>query len=477
MLRTRFAPSPTGFIHCGNARTALFSALYAKKYNGHLVLRIEDTDHARSKADYTDQLQDDLKWFGVEWQEGPDINGPNGPYRQSSRHDIYVKYYQMLEEQKLIYPCFCTDTELALYRKLQISRGEAPRYAGTCLKLSADEIAEKIAKGDKPAWRFQVPKNQQIQFEDLVKGPQNFSSNDLGDFIIRRTDGSASFFFCNAIDDAVMQITHVLRGEDHLTNTPRQLLIMQALNLTPPSYGHLPLIVGEDGAPLSKRHGSFSLKDLRGQGYLPLALLNYMGRLGHVYENNQLMTFAELASSFNPEKFGRAPAHFDLHQLNHWQKLAVLKMNLDEMQNWLGEDIFLTENNQDNKNINNKNTKLFLSIMQHNILFPKDAKEWIKVFWQDKVDFSAEQIIDLKSTEINFYTELSKKIVEKKGDLKSACSETGKQFNLSGRKLFHPVRLALTGRDDGPELAHVAELMGVEQMVQRLEQVVGLCEK
>lgn len=466
MIRTRFAPSPTGFIHCGNVRTALFSAFYAKKNKGHFVLRIEDTDHARSTGDYTDQIQIDLKWFGIHWQEGPDIDGPNGPYRQSSRHDIYLKHYQTLETKKIIYPCFCTDSELALYRKLQLSRGEAPRYAGTCLQLTQEQINEKISQGVKPAWRFRVPKNQMIQFTDLVKGQQTFSSNDLGDFIVRRADGTASFFFCNAIDDAVMHITHVLRGEDHLTNTPRQLLIMEALQLTPPEYGHLPLIVGEDGAPLSKRHGSFSLKDLREKGYLAHALLNYMARLGHVYDNNQLMAFDELATNFHTEKLGRSSAHFDLHQLHHWQKLSVLKMQISELRQWIGESAF--------QQYSEENNELFLNIMQHNILFPEDAKQWLHLFWGEKLNFSPEQIDELKNTGVDFFIALREKIIQNKGELKLTCLEIGKQFHLSGKKLFHPVRLALTGRADGPELIHIAELMQLVKMQNRLNQVIDL---
>jgi len=464
MIRTRFAPSPTGFLHCGNARTALFSALYAKKYQGHFVLRIEDTDHARSAEDYADSLLHDLKWFGIAWQEGPDIGGPGAPYRQSSRHDLYINYYKILEEKNLIYPCFCTDSELALQRKLQLSRGEAPRYPGTCRKLDTAEITRRLNNGMKPAWRFHVPPNEEINFIDMVKGPQSFSSNDLGDFIIRRADGSASFFFCNAIDDAVMQITHVLRGEDHLTNTPRQLLIMRALDLIAPSYGHLPLIVGEDGAPLSKRHGSFSLKDIREKGYLPHAIMNYLARLGHTYENNQLMNVVDLAQEFNSEKFGRAPAHFDVHQLNHWQKLAVLKLTLPELKAWIGEKLFNTYTNEQ--------IELFLSIMQHNILFPNEATEWTQVFWNDTLPFSNEQLSLLRECGVDFFNTLIQKLDNQKGDLKLACTEVGKEFNLSGKKLFHPVRIALTGREDGPELAHIAQLIGLDRMKKRLEQVI-----
>ena len=198
MIRTRFSPSPTGMIHLGNARTALFNALFAAKNQGAFLLRIEDTDQSRSAHQFTDLLQDDLQWLGIHWQEGPGVNGPHGPYWQSRRNAIYVHYYQQLEAAERAYPCFCTDQELALNRKIQLSRGQAPRYPGTCRGLGKEEVARRMAEGKTPALRFRVPTQTSITFVDLVKGPQHFNSDDMGDFIIRRADGSSSFLFCNA---------------------------------------------------------------------------------------------------------------------------------------------------------------------------------------------------------------------------------------------------------------------------------------
>src|SRR5580704_5060301 len=306
MVRTRFSPSPTGMIHLGNVRSALFSALYAKHAHGTFILRIEDTDQSRSEEKFTESMLSDLTWLGMHWQEGPGIDGPYKPYFQSQRGNVYSRYYQQLEESGLAYPCFCSDQELALHRKLQLSRGHAPRYPGTCRKLSKDVVAERIAQGKKPALRFLVPQNKDIDFVDIVKGPQHFNSDDIGDFIIRRADGSSSFMFCNAIDDSLMQISHVIRGEDHLSNTPRQLMILQALEMSSPKYGHLSLIMGDDGSKLSKRHGSFSLHDLRAEGYLPIAVMNYLARLSHTYEEQRLLNIEELAQAFNIEKISRA---------------------------------------------------------------------------------------------------------------------------------------------------------------------------
>ena len=338
-MKTRFAPSPTGFIHLGNARTALFSALFAKSQNGCFLLRIEDTDRERSQLEFAQGLQADLKWLGLEWQEGPGVEGKHAPYWQSQRDSIYARYYEQLIKDKKAYPCFCTEEQLELGRKLQRARGIAPRYAGTCRSLSQAEIEKKLAVGLRPSLRFQVPENELIEFEDLVKGKQKFSANDIGDFIIRRSDESSSFMFCNAIDDALMGVTHVVRGEDHLTNTPRQLMILQALNLSKPHYAHISLILGSDGAPLSKRNGSRSIKELRELGYLSSAVTNYLARLGHYYEDNSFMNLSQLGRLFQDKSLSKSPARYDESQLIYWQKLAVQNLEEAGFWNWLGKEI------------------------------------------------------------------------------------------------------------------------------------------
>ncbi|HET7921906.1 MAG TPA: glutamate--tRNA ligase, partial [Gammaproteobacteria bacterium] len=258
-VRTRFAPSPTGHLHVGNARTALFNALFARHAGGVLILRIEDTDAERSRREFERDLIEDLRWLGVVWQEGPDEGGSKGPYRQSERGAVYAEHIAQLEAKAQAYPCFCTPAELALSRKAQLAAGKPPRYAGTCAHLDKRGIEARLARGLKPALRFRVPDRGETGFDDLVRGRQVFANHDIGDFVIRRADGSPAFFFSNALDDALMGVTHVLRGEDHLANTPRQLLLLQALELPAPHYGHLSLIIGEHDAPLSKREGGGSL--------------------------------------------------------------------------------------------------------------------------------------------------------------------------------------------------------------------------
>ncbi len=459
-IRTRFSPSPTGMIHLGNARAALFSALYAAKASGIFILRIEDTDATRSAENYAIALQEDLRWLGVDWQEGPGVGGEYGPYWQSQRQAIYATYYQLLEKAQAIYPCFCSDQELLVARKLQLSRGLPPRYAGTCRKLSQEDIAMRIANGKKPAWRYHVPADRSIEFVDVVKGPQLFKSDDIGDFIVRRADGTAPFLFCNAIDDAMMKVTHVLRGEDHLANTPRQILLLQALHLSIPHYGHLSLIVGDDGAPLSKRHGSFSLSEMHENGYLPLAVINYLVRLGHTCDSQALLPFNLLATHFYLEKLSRSPARFDKNQLLYWQKTAVQALTIAEFWLWLGEDIAAR--------VPADKRTLFAETIKANVEFPQDALTFAQIFFEDEVRFDEENLGLLQEAGVTFFATAIVAIEQHGLDLQAVLNELKQTLSVQGKKLFMPLRIALTGKIHGPELAQIATLLGQQKMMARL---------
>jgi glutamyl-tRNA synthetase len=447
--KTRFAPSPTGLIHIGNARTALFNALYAHK--SVFLLRIEDTDLERSKDTYIQQLKQDLKSLGLLWQQQE---------KQSDRFDIYAKYYQQLQQQNLAYPCFCTPEELALSRKLQRASGKAPRYAGTCTHLSEAETAAKLQKGLKPTLRFRVPRGQRVEFNDLVRGKQQFASYDLGDFIIRRADGTPAFFFCNAVDDALMEVSHVFRGEDHLTNTPRQILILQALNLPIPQYGHISLILGNDGLPLSKRNGSQNIQGLIKEGWLPTALINYLARLGHTYTDDNLLSLEQLAEQFSIKRLGRAPARFDEQQLRHWQQCAIIKTNPEELWEWMGEQVhqIVPETARDE----------FIKAIRPNINFPKQAVEWAKILFTDDTvrQQEAQSVID--NTEKEFFNHAITALQASQGDYKQLIKQLKQTSGAKGKKLFMPLRAALTGAIHGPELANLLSLMGTERAKMRL---------
>jgi len=317
--------------------------------------------------------------------------------------------------------------------------------------------------------RFRVPENAIIEFIDSVKGPQKFNSDDIGDFIIRRADGSSSFMFCNAIDDSLMEITNVLRGEDHLANTPRQLMILQALNMRAPSYGHLSLILGDDGTPLSKRHGSFSLHDLREKGYLSQAVLNYLARLSHTYEENKLLSFDELASHFHLEKLSKASARFDKNQLLHWQKEAVLALDHASAWEWLGEEL--------KNKVPDRSREIFIEMMRQNILFPSDAHKWVDILFGDALAFTPEQIEILKTAGNDFFVEAQHATTQHGDDLKSTFNALKTKLNISGKNLFMPVRIALTGEAHGPELPQIAVLLGSEMITKRFTQALETIRK
>src|ERR1700691_2757627 len=360
---TRFAPSPTGSLHLGNARTAFFSHLWARKTAGRFILRIEDTDVERSQARFRDELMAQLRWLGLDWDEGPDIGGPSAPYCQSERGALYQEMFARLESTGRAYPCYCTAEDLELSRKLQRMAGKPPRYAGTCRNLTRAERAERVGRGLKPSLRFAVPDGEVIEFNDAVHGPQRFLSGDIGDFIIRRDNGTAAFFFCNAVDDAMMGVTQVLRGDDHLTNTPRQLMLLDALGLRRPGYGHVGLLVGIDGAPLSKRHGSTSVQEFRDRGFFPAALLNHLFHLGHTGDVEGWLPPADMPAHFRPGHLGRAPARFEEAQLVHWQKETLQRMPAADIGAWLGL----------------ADAADFVELVRHNVVLPADAAPWMAV--------------------------------------------------------------------------------------------------
>jgi len=454
-------------MHLGNARTALFNALAAVHDKGTWVLRIEDTDEARSSVEFADDLMADLHTLSLFWQEGPGPEGEHGPYWQSKRKSIYDTYYVQLEEQDLAYPCFCSEMQLEMTRKMQRRAGQPPRYPGTCRNLTGSEIEEKLASGATPTLRFKVPAGEVVEYDDLVRGRQRFQTDDIGDFIIRRADRTASFMFCNAVDDALMGVTLALRGEDHLTNTPRQLMILRALALTPPAYGHISLILGSDGAPLSKRNGSRSIRDLITEGYFPLALVNYLARLGRVYANDTLQTFEELAAGFDHAKLVKSAARYDEQQLLFWQKQAMQEISVDAL--WsLMPDIVKHTVPQDNHHD-------FTALIKPNITFVTDAATWAHALFADTLDFDDEARGVIKTAGKVFY-ECALETVQSQGaDFKMMADAIKSTCGVKGKQLFQPLRIALTGLLHGPEMGPLVKLMGSKRVINRINQALDHC--
>lgn len=448
---TRFAPSPTGELHLGNARTALFNFLLARRAGGRFLLRIEDTDAERSRESHLAIVLEDLRWLGLEWDAGPDREDDRGPYRQSQRGALYARFFEALERQEIAYPCFCTPLELEASRRAQIGSGRPPRYAGICRALSVEQRREKRAQGLPASLRFRVPAGRRIEFADLVHGPQSFLSDDIGDFIIRRTDGTAAFFFSNAVDDSSMGVTQVLRGEDHLANTPRQLLILEALGLRAPSYGHVSLILGPDGQPLSKRHGATSVREYRDGGYRPEALVNHLFRLGHSSGEHGLLDLQAMASAFDPAHLGRAPAHFDAQQLRVWQKEAAHHLPAREAQEWLAPAL--------PPGIGESAARAFIDAILPNVVLPEDAQPWARIVFGPPPALEPEGEEIVRQAGGRYFAAAAQAAAQGGNDLQAIASAIRAATGRKGAELYMPLRLALTGRSHGPELAPLLKAM------------------
>jgi glutamyl-tRNA synthetase len=473
-VKTRFAPSPTGLLHLGNMRTALFNWLLARRHGGVFLLRLEDTDAMRGHEKYAAALQHDLRWLGLEWDEGPGAGGAHGPYAQSERGDLYKEYFGRLERQGLAYPCFCSEHELAIERKLAIANHRPPRYSGKCRGLAPDAVQARLAKGEPATLRFRVPEARKVGFGDQVRGPQVFDSADLGDFVIRRSDGTPAFFFCNALDDALMGVTLVVRGEDHLTNTPRQILLLEALGLPLPEYAHIALVTGPDGAPLSKRTGSKSVEALRAAGYLPLALCNYLARLGHTCEDNALLDLERLAAGFAVERLHRAPARFDEAQLRHWQKEAVQRASGVELWTWMGGREYPQGRIED---LVPRGTELdFVDTVRGNVVLPDDACQWARNLYAPAGHHDEETRALVRATGSDFFG-MARQLLEREGgDFKPYSQALARATGAKGKALYMPLRAALTGATHGPEMDRLWKLLGRERIKQRLDAAFALCQ-
>lgn len=462
MIRTRFAPSPTGRLHLGNVRTALFNALFAAQRKGDFVLRSEDTDAARSRASRLDEQIEDLRWLGLDWKEGPDVGGPHGPYRQSERGRAYAAYLERLLDEDRAYPCFCSAAELETRRAAAAAAGRPPRYAGTCAALARAEAERRLAAGEPASLRFRVPTDRIVAFDDLIRGEQHMAVDDIGDFVIRRTDGTPAFFFANAVDDALMEISHVLRGEDHLSNTPRQLLLLEALDLPAPAYGHLPLVLDFDGRPLSKRVGSASLETLRAEGILPAALANHLVRLGHAVTTPEFLSPAALIEEFDLARVGRAPAHHDPAQLAHWQRLAIRGLEPEPAAAWIGET-----------GIPHERWTGFWELVRGNVATRTDATEWARRL-AGVPEFDTDGRATLAATPSSLFAEAID--LSGEADEGKAVRALRERTGLRGARLYRALRTALVGRSEGPEVARLWTFFTRDERRVRFERARELCK-
>ncbi len=478
MIRTRFAPSPTGKLHVGNVRTALFAYLYAKHTNGKFVLRIEDTDMDRSHPEYTEKLMNDLLWLGLEWDEGPRKGGPAGSYLQSERLPIYNEYAQKLIQEGRAFHCYCTPEEVEERKAKLTAEGKPPVYDGKCRHLKPAQVKKFEAEGRKPVVRF-IAYDEDFSFEDKVKGLVKFPKGMVGDFVIVRANGVPVYNYAVVVDDALMQITHVLRADEHLSNTVRQLMLYKALGFEAPLFAHMALVLGTDKQKLSKRHGATSVDEFQNLGYLPDALINYLALLGWSSpDGKEILSREELIKLFDISRLSPSPAVFDTAKMDWIAKHYIINEDIEKIyeiavpfikQTGLIDDNYL--HTFDNRAF----LKGVLELTRGYCSHLSEIKAHISYFLTDEFEISEDAMAVLKKPEsgkvIDKFDELigneSRDITEEvfTGIITKIISETG----IKGKNLFLPLRAALTGRTQGPETYFLIPVIGKERTQKRLK--------
>jgi len=472
-MRLRFAPSPTGFLHIGNVRTAICNFIIAKKYNAPFILRIEDTDMERSSVESEKSILEDLRWLGIEWDEGPDIGGDYGPYRQSERFDIYKEYTERLINEGKAYYCYCTQGELERMRLESVSKDKSFIYPGKCKNLSQKEKNSFISEQRKPSVRFKLPADEFIVVNDLIKGRVSFDSENIGgDFIIVRSDGVPIYNYIVIIDDALMEITHVIRGEDHLSNTPKQILIAKALNLPIPEYAHHALVLGPDRSKLSKRHGITSVQTYKREGYLPNALVNYLIMLGWATESGEeILPFDEIIKEIEIENLSKSASIFDFQKLRWMNSHYIRNEPLDEISSLLIP--YIKEAGYNFEGLDMEWLDRVINLLRGYCEILSDIKNLISIFIEDvpEPDENTNKLFedeDSKSVIKEAYRLINSEINEENisADLIKGIK---KNTSIKGKKLFLPVRGILTGRLQGPELDQAIPLIGYNRCKKRIE--------
>ncbi len=524
-VRTRFAPSPTGLLNLGNLRTALFTYLFAKKNQGIFIVRFEDTDDERSKKEFEENILWSLKWIGIECDEGPDIGGLYGPYRQSERLNIYENYLKRLLKEDKAYYCFCSLEEIEIQRQYQLSIGEAPRYLGKCRNITLDEAEKKIKKGETAVIRFKNPQNKKIVFEDIIRGKIEFDSALIGDFVIARNLRSPLFNFSNVVDDYEMKITHVIRGEEHISNTPNQILIQEALGFSPLKYAHLPMVLAPDKSKWSKRHGAVPILNYEQEGYLPEALVNFMVLLGwHPEDDREIFSLKSLIKEFSLERVQKSGAVFNQPRLDWFNGFYIRNLS----PNNLAEKClpYLIKNNlikivkesaplqlipaaikepwkeQEYEIVETKEVISFdyltkiISLSQPRLKKISEIADLTDFFFKELSSLTLELLRwkQMPNEEIKESLEKLKKILEKvkpedwqKQNLENIlvpeAEKTGpkvQQADFGARDrgdrgyLLWPLRVALTGKEVSAGPFEIADVLGKEKTIKRIKEAIKI---
>ncbi|MBN1895233.1 glutamate--tRNA ligase [bacterium] len=464
-VRTRFAPSPTGHLHIGNARTAIINWIFAGHSGGSFVLRIEDTDVERSTPESEASILEDLRWLGLDWDEGPEKGGAFGPYRQSERSDLYLDHLEMLTQKDLAYPCYCLPEELEARRKAMLGKGDTTQYDKRCRDLTAAQIRKFVGEGRRPAFRFRADA-EAVSFGDLVRGDIVFPGEQIGDFVIMKSDGTPMYNFACVVDDHLMGISHVIRGDDHISNTPRQILLYQALGWEPPVLAHIPMILGPDREKLSKRHGVTSVDQYRTLGYLPDALVNFLSLLSWSSESGEdILSRERLIREFDFNRISKSASIFNVEKLDWMNGMYIRQMEVRELARHLFP--FLHQAGYPVRTA--EEVEPMAVIFRAGMERLSDAVEKFRIFFAEfpvPESVEAAEVMQQEASRSIYKSFLSQMDGVRDLDrdafqeiMKNIQQETG----LKGKALWAPVRIALTGRVHGPDLPGVAEILGPEK--------------
>lgn len=476
-VRTRFAPSPTGSLHLGNVRIAVFNWLFARHHGGRFVLRIEDTDVERNVEEAEERMFTDLRWLGIEWDEGPDVGGPHGPYRQSERTDTYHRVARELVERGRAYPCYCTEDELAAMR-VEVGEGaEVLRYSGRCRALSGSERRAFEEEGRSHSVRFALPDGlEEVEIEDEIRGSISFPASELDDFVILRSDGRPTYNFAVVVDDDAMEISHVIRGAGHLSNTPRQLLLFRAIGSDPPHFAHLPTVLSPGGGKLSKREGAAAVADLRKRGYVPEGVVNYLSLLGWSSpDGEEVLAAADLAERISLDRVGAADTVYDPDKLRWVSGQHLARMDLETLtravEPFVDRDRCPLEGERLSWAVDALRTRLSAlgEINEHlHLLYPEPGTRLEATRQELREDPDARELLQALRRRLAKVEPWDPETVGQ------AVRGTGKELGVGGPALFHPVRRALSGSESGPDLGKVLAALGRPEVLARLDDTLAV---
>jgi len=476
-VRVRFAPSPTGIPHVGNIRTALFNWLFARHHGGSFIVRIEDTDVTRRVEGAVEAILDSLRWLGLDWDEGPEVDGDYGPYFQSQRLEIYQEIAQRLVKQGDAYLCYCSAERLEEMRKEQARRKQPPGYDRHCRNLAEKELAEHEAKGVTPVIRFKTPLAGQIRFQDLIRGEVVFESETIDDFVLLKSDGYPTYHLANVADDHLMKISHVLRADEWLASTPRHILLYNALAYEPPEFAHLPMILGSDRAKLSKRHGATSVIEYRNQGYLPQAMVNFLALLGwSLDDRTEVISREELIRSFSIERVGKTGAIFSLEKLGWMNGVYLRQLSIDELVEQAMPFLEAGLPRRVKRPISRDYVRQIAPLIQERMRTLKEGAELADFFFLDELDYDADLLLERGMTRETAAKALAagRERLEvlptfDASSLEGILRPLAAELGLKTGQFFGLLRVATTGRTAAPPLFETMAVLGRERCLRRID--------